>query len=278
MSPKPYTPPNGRIQSKRRRFDEVVRDLRHAVYSVIRHRPIGNNQNQAFALGSGFFVSPTVFLTCNHVINGLQFPHQDGDAYQLVSNVTGVSGNARGMENVRLGQQLQLFPDQDLALLIFPEIPGFAYAALEFGDVPVGQEIGVAGYPLARLALVEDQLRYDGLIFRVAKGVVTSTYVTNIDSDQGRRLAGLPIIEVNFLFVPGNSGGPVFDAETGRVSAFVHGYATVKIREKVETVSLVPNLPAGVNAEYIESTSALYSLALKLECVRAHLERFGVVL
>ena len=129
--------------------------------------------------------------------------------------------------------------------LVFPENPGLAFAALEFGEIQVGQEIGVAGYPLARLRVEEGQLRYDGLIFRVAKGVVTSTYQTNINSDQGRVLAGLHIVEVNFLFVPGNSGGPVFDAETGRVCAFVQGYTTVKIREKVETVTLIPNLTGG---------------------------------
>ncbi|MBI1749942.1 MAG: trypsin-like peptidase domain-containing protein [Acidobacteria bacterium] len=273
---KPYSPPSGKIPTKRRSFEEVVRDLRHAVYSIVRHRDIGNGRVEAGPLGSGFFVSPEVFLTCNHVIASPQAPHKDGDSYHLVCNLTGTSGAIHAIGNAVVGQNVHLFPDCDLALLISKARKDQPYVSIDFGDVPIGREIGVAGYPLSKLQVVNGNLSYEGLIFRVAKGVVTSTYNTNINPGIGPGIQAVSVIEVNFLFVPGNSGGPVFDAETGRVAAFVHGYTTEKIRERIEEATLIQDLPAGVSRQYIENLNALYSIAIKLERVRPQLEAFGV--
>lgn len=243
---------------------------------MVRHRDIGGGRVEAGALGSGFFVSPEVFLTCSHVISPQRSPHRDGDSYHLVSNITGTSGAIHPVGNVRVGENLHVFPDSDLGLLIAEARKDQPFAALDYGDFPIGKEIGVAGYPLSKLRVVDGKLSYDGLIFRVAKGVVTSTYTTTIQSDQGVQLPSVSIIEVNFLFVPGNSGGPVFDAETGRVGGFVHGYTTEKIRERVEEATLIEQLPEGMPRTYVENLNALYSIAIKLDVVREKLERFGV--
>lgn len=204
-------------------------------------------------------------------------PHQDGDQYQLVNNL-GTGGSIHLVSNAIAQNNLHLFQEADLALLQVDGNQDRPYLPLEYGDTPVGTEIGVAGYPLPQLLVTNGTLRYDGLIFRVAKNVVTSTYRTNIPTDMGFLLTDVPIIEVNFLFVSGNSGGPLFLAETGRAIGFVHGYRTQKIREKVETVTLIPALPAGMSGTYIENQSALYSLGIGLSRVRVYLEQFGVTL
>jgi hypothetical protein len=189
------------------------------------------------------------------------------------------AGVAHQITNVVVGQTLHLFPDCDLALFQPNNIAPQSFVALDYGDQMVGKEIGVAGYPLAALApSPTGDLLYNGLIFRVARGVMTSTYSTKINQDRGGVLPEVPVLEVNFLFVPGNSGGPVFDAQTGRVMAFVHGYTTVKIREKVEQVTMINPLPQGVASIYIENLNALYSLAIRMEKVKPHLESFGVTL
>lgn len=269
--------PTGRLKAKRRSFEEVVRDLRHAVSSLIRHRP-ANGGHIANALGTGFFVSPTVFLTCHHVINGNTAPHKDGDNYHLVGNLTGSAGIVHEIADGTVGKNIHLFPDSDLALLIVESKSDQAYAALEYGDFSEGREIGVAGYPIPILLSIEGELKYDSLIFRVAKGVVTARYETNLELDQGQTLASIPVIEVNSLFVPGNSGGPIFDASTGRVLGFVVGYQTVKIRERVEEATLIQNCPEGMEKRYIENVNAFYSLGIRLSRVRSHLETFGVPL
>jgi S1-C subfamily serine protease len=277
MAAHPYQPPTGRISTKRRNFEEVVRDLRYAIFSVLRQRSLPNNQAEIHALGSGFFVSDSIFLTCHHVLMPANRPHQDGDTYQLVSNLTGQSGIAHSIQEAHLGQNVFLYPASDLALLAIAPPGHQAHVSLEYGDLHVGRDIGVAGYPLPQILVANNQVSYAGLIFRVARGPIASTFVMNINLENGGVLDHVPIIEVNFLFVPGNSGGPVFDVETGRVSGFVHGYNSVKIRERVQTVSMVADpLPPGLNQQYIENLNALYSIAIKLERVRPQLEQHGV--
>jgi hypothetical protein len=275
-----YKPPTGRLNSQRRTFEEVVRDIRYTVFSVIRLRPAANGTFDCSALGSGFFVSHDIFLTCHHVANSVAAPHVDGDTYRLVSLTDSKgAGGVHQIGNVKVGETLHLFPDSDLALLRCVGRTDQPFVALEYGDVAIGREIGVAGYPVPQLLPGPNgDLAYNGLIFRVARGVLTSTYSTTINSDQGTALQDAPVLEVNFLFVPGNSGGPVFDAGTGRVMAFVHGYRTVKIRERLEQVTMVNPLPPGVANTYIENLNALYSLAIKMERARPHLEDLGVTL
>jgi len=133
---------------------------------------------------------------------------------------------------------------------------------------------------LPKFNVVNGVLFWDGLIFRVAKNVLTARYTMgNMNTNTGATMTDVPLLEVNFLFMPGNSGGPIFAAETGRVLGFVHGYMTEKILEKVENVSLITTpLPQGVNATYIANQSALYSVGIALGKARPHLEAHGVTL
>jgi hypothetical protein len=102
---------------------------------------------------------------------------------------------------------------------------------------------------------------------------VTGRYLANDGA-----LISVPIIEVNFLFVPGNSGGPVFCAQTGRVMGFVRGFQALKIRESVANATMIKQLPLGLNGQYIENLNAIYSLAIKLDFIRTTIEGFGAQL
>jgi len=270
-------PPKGRISTKPRRFQQVVADLQYTVFSVIRWRMANANHLQVTALGSGFFVAKDVFLTCSHVLNSAENPHQDGDTYHLAGHFAGKFA-VHEIRQTAVGRDIFLYPDCDLGLIKAGGDVNQPYVALGYEDVPVGLEIGVAGYPLPRLIQGADgKLQTAGLIFRVAKGVVTASYKTNIQAST-TVLPELPVVEVNFLFVPGNSGGPVFNAETGRVLAFVHGYQVIKIGERLETVTAIPQLPPGVGNSYIGAVHAVYSVAIKLDPVRAHIEQHGATL
>ena len=196
----------------------------------------------------------------------------------MVCNLTGSSGSFHLIRNSEVGKTVHLYPECDLGLLVATEMKGRPYAALEYGDAPEGKEIGVAGYPLPKLVLERGKLVYSGLIFRIAKGVITASYSPNLSADETGFMASVPVIEVNFLFVPGNSGGPIFDSENGRVLGFVHGFSTDKIRERVQEATLIQELPEGMDRRHIENLNALYSLGIKLSRVRAYLENFGVSL
>lgn len=270
--------PTGRLNTKKRDFPKVVYDLRHAVFSVVRFRP-SQQQSGLFVitvLGSGFFVSPEVFITCWHVIDSPQGPHQAGDKYQLVANL-GSTPVAYPVGDI--GTDIHLFPDEDLAVLICKANKDQAYLSVSYADIQVGTEIGVAGYPLAMLSTdAHGNPDVKALVYRVAKGVATGVYRYNIDHNDGHPLPNREVVEVNFMFVPGNSGGPIFDAETGRAIAYVKGFRTHKIQEKAEQCFPTTQVPTGLLNTYLDAVHAVYSIGLTLDRVRPQLEQFGVKL
>jgi S1-C subfamily serine protease len=270
-------PLTGKISGKNRPFDKIVADARHAVFAVMRVRPVPQGRFQAWILGSGFFVSSKIFLTCAHVLTHPSNPHIDGDRYDLIST-TGTTRTVWSIQNAITGNNVHLFQDTDLALLSVDGGQTRSYLPLEYNDVPIGTEIGVAGYPAPNLQTVNGNLVLDGLIYRVAKNVLTATYTTNFNTNTGTVFTNIPVMEVNFLFVPGNSGGPIFSAVNGRVIGYVHGFRTHKVEEKIETTAPTLVLPAGMSNSYILSNSALYSVGISLGRVRAHLETLGVTL
>ncbi|RXH57661.1 hypothetical protein GRAN_0971 [Granulicella sibirica] len=79
------------------------------------------------------------------------------------------------------------------------------------------------------------------------------------------------------MFVSGNSGGPVFDPETGRVLGMVQGIQWFKIAEQLVAVNAAPGqLPLGIPPVYVAPVLAVYSRAIKLDCFRTVLDGFGI--
>jgi hypothetical protein len=267
----------GKIPTKNREFRSVVADVRHAVFVVNRHRPNPGGGYIVTSLGSGFFVSSQVFVTCWHVVDGPAAAHQPGDLYRLVNNLDGQNGIIHEI-NGGVGTDIHLYPDQDFAILLSKSKLDQAYLPVSYTDIPVGEEIGVAGYPLAQLSTdAGGNITLGGIVYRVAKGTVNAVYKTDLNSNDGHPLTGVTVLEVKVLFVPGNSGGPIFEAETGRAIAYVKGFRTHKIQEREEECNLIP-VPAGMQPKYLDGVHAVYSIGLTLDRVRNHLEQFGVKL
>jgi V8-like Glu-specific endopeptidase len=268
--------PAGKLSGKKREFKSIVADIRHAVFSVVRLRSVGNGQFQTLPLGSGFFVSPSVFITCWHVIDDPRSAHRPDDKYMLVNNLDGKNGLQYEVVE-GLGKDIHLFPDLDFAIIICRAKPDQAYLPIAYACPPVGAEIGVAGYPLPVIAVNPNGTAdVGGLVYRVAKGTATAVYKTNWNAGDGHPLTNKQVVEVNFHFVPGNSGGPVFDAATGRAFGYVKGLTTPKINEFVDTAQIT--VPANMAKEYLASIRVVYSVALTLDDVRTQLEQFGVKL
>jgi S1-C subfamily serine protease len=269
--------PAGKIPTRSRLFRSVVSDVRHAVFSVNRHRPNANGGFDITSLGSGFFVSSRAFVTCWHVIDSPVAPHQAGDVYRLVNNLDGTHGIIHEI-NGGVGVDIHLYPDDDFAILLSNSKPDQAFLPVSYADIRTGDDIGVAGYPLAQLSTDQaGNVTLGGIVYRVARGAVNAVYKTDLNSGDGHPLTGITVVEVNFLFVPGNSGGPIFEADTGRAVAYVKGFRSHKIQERKETCNLMP-VPTGMQADYLSSTYAVYSVGLTLDRVRSRLEQFGVKL
>jgi V8-like Glu-specific endopeptidase len=268
--------PVGKLSAKKREFRRIVADLRHAVFAVVRQRPIEDGKFQTLPLGSGFFVSPTVFVTCWHVIDDPRNPHKDGDRYTLINNLDGKNSIVYDIGG-GVGTDIHLFPDMDFAIISCKTRPEQAYIPIGYACLPVGSEIGVAGYPLPSVGINPDgSANITGLVYRVAKGTATAVFRTNWDAGDGHPLKDTLVVEVNFHFVPGNSGGPVFDAETGRAFAYVKGSTNPKINEFVDTAQI--KVPEHLPKEYITGIRVVYSIGLTLDRVQEELEKFGVTL
>jgi hypothetical protein len=266
-------PPTGKLSIEPRKFKEIVSDLRHVVFSVIRDRPNASGGVSSAALGTGFFVRYDLFLTCHHVMSPALDPHQQGDRYRLIANLTGSSATVHTLSDVEVGKNLTLFPNMDLAVLQVNVGPDQSYAAISYDTAAIGDDIGVVGYPLAVLNLDSNgNLLLEGLIYRAAKGTVTGRYAGTLNP----QAPDLPVIEVNFMFVSGNSGGPVFEAETGKVVGMVQGIRWAKIAEQPTQVLPMTQLPLGVAGNYIACIHAIYSLGITLDCFRSTLEGLGV--
>jgi len=84
------------------------------------------------------------------------------------------------------------------------------------------------------------------------------------------------MIEVNFMFVSGNSGGPVFRPETGEVVGMVQGIRVHKIADYACQLNPPQQVPLGLPGQYLTGVLAIYSGGIKLDAFRAALEDFGV--
>ena len=270
--------PAGKIPTKaRKNFAALVADIRHAVFSVQRFRPRNDGLFDITPLGSGFFVGSEVFVTCRHVVDGPLFPHKEGDQYRLINNLDGDHGIIHEIKE-GVGKDIHLFPEDDFAILISKSKKDQAFMPVSYADIPVGTALGVAGYPLAQATVDENKnLTLSGLVYRVSEGVANTVYKTNLNFKDDVPMKDVPVVEVNFLFVPGNSGGPIFDVETGRALAYVKGFRYPKVIETAESCNLI-QVPEGMSEKYLSAIYALYSVGITLPRVRAHLEKFGVSL
>ena len=263
------------IEIKSRKFHEVVADLRRVVFSVIRDRPNSSGGISSAALGTGFFVRRDLFISCEHVLNPSAAPHLPGDSYRLIANLSDNNATVHTVPSPQVGKELSLFPEIDLAVLQVPPSEEQEFAAISYDDVLVGHDIGVVGYPLARLGTdTAGNLLLDGLIYRAGRGVITGRFRGDITA----AALNIPLLEVNFMFVSGNSGGPVFDPETGRVVGMVQGIQWFKIAEQVVARNLSQNqqIPLPLPPMYVAPVLAIYSRAVKLNCFKTVLEGFGI--
>jgi hypothetical protein len=134
-------PPTGKLSTEARKFKEVVSDLRHVVFSVIRDRPIATGGVSSAALGTGFFLRPDVFVTCHHVMNDPRDGHRQGDSYRLIANLAG-RPKVHTVAVPEVGKNLVFFPNLDFAVLQFDAGADQPYAAIKYDDIDVGKKLG----------------------------------------------------------------------------------------------------------------------------------------
>ena len=110
-----------------------------------------------------------------------------------------IVGTRDGLEG--RGRVVHTAPREDLAVVVVPELAGRSYLALREDPVAQGEEVWALGHPYG-MAADQSPALAGVLRWSVSRGIVSAV---------GERL-----IQVDAAVNPGNSGGPVVDAE-GRI-------------------------------------------------------------
>ncbi len=198
---------------------DVFRAVRPAVV------PVGTRiNNNPYIIGTGFNVDPSgIVITCRHVVNGLLL--------EAVPNLVVPPGERFGRALLKTHPLFVMFHELqgreivvegvppvvifgptkwDAAVIMLPTRPE-GYPALDLADsdeVLEGEGIAACGFPLG-LALEENAISGTATF----QGGIISAVLPHPDIGPGHRVC----LQLDLTFNPGNSGGPVFLQESGRV-------------------------------------------------------------
>ena len=197
--------------------------------------------NQGRLVGTGFVVSGTPHvLTCSHVVQ----PYDANDVtvrYGVLKRRL-APGEVLDLRQAQISwiiaSHVNVHPELDLAVLtldtasaanrpvasqigLFPAQP----VSLSFAPRRIGERVAWLG-----LAVLGDLIATP----RFFEGVIVSSYVNDSNYTypgpggllQSYHAQGLELLEVNQMFIPGCSGGPVANLADGSVIGYVHGYGS----------------------------------------------------
>jgi hypothetical protein len=152
-----------------------------------------------------------------HVIASHVNPHTDGDNYAIIQTHKGKLWQFL-IPDVVVGQNLFLHPERDGAVIKLPDHVKVK-SWVKFGQPQIGMEIGLAGYPEAKLTVDNGKPNYSAVMFKVERGFIRSRHRRDLPArhPSDHPLTNIEVLELNFLTSHGYCGGPVFDIESGDV-------------------------------------------------------------
>lgn len=172
--------------------------------------------------GTGFVVGQTGAGSSNLAITNAHVLPQSADADVDATVVVQVR---TGPEELQMRPAVVLEVDQvhDLALLRFE---GPAVLALSLGNsdaVQEGQAIAFTGFPIGG-ALGFSPVTHRGMVSSIAAAALPTPSAQGLNAKTIRSLRGarFNVFQLDGTAYPGNSGGPVFDPDTGAVLGVVN--------------------------------------------------------
>ncbi len=186
----------------------VVAASRGSVVAIGVHAPLQNPQfrfrGSGFAVGDGRQVA-----TCAHVLPTI-------DPAQREAIAIGVPGN--GAVRVIRAKTGPVNRDADLALLEFdgPALPPLELAAA--AEIREGGDVVVLGFPIGTV-LGLFVAAHRGTIAAVTPQIVPAAVASGLSRQNLQVMRGEPLrlLQLDANTFPGNSGGPLIDAASGRV-------------------------------------------------------------
>lgn len=253
--------------------------------------------NQGRLVGTGFLVSKTHVLTCNHVVQPFD-PQNATVRYGIVKRRL-APGEVLDLRQAQitwiLADTVVARPELDLAILtvdvsrtehresataigLLPPIP----LKLSFRDPKIGDTVGWLG-----MAVLGDLVATP----RFFQGTVVTNYVNDArypvlgpnNTQQIQLAPGLQLVEINQLFVPGCSGGPVFSFSEERVIAYVHGFGSWPVGLTQNTIDvsgaqlITPGQTVQATIRSKAPVVAALSIAVDVRSIKAFLEEQGII-
>jgi len=161
---------------------------------------------EPISYGTGFFVSDDgLIVTCAHVL-------EEGSIYKVKMNGTEHAAKVIAKDD-----------QTDLAVLKIDYKNQYYFKVSDFASTNPGDKIFVLGFPLTN---------YFGNRLTLTDGIVNALVGLKADSDY---------FQISAPIQPGNSGGPVFDANFNVVGVVSHGIDNIPLLEEKRMVPQVVN-------------------------------------
>lgn len=227
-------------------YADLVETIAKVKPSIIIVGYYKNTNSPRFTLrGSGFVaVGGNLAITNSHVLFG---PSEDSSGYDLVVQVRGPKGELQMRQAVLLEQDRL----HDLALLKFAGEPVPFLPLRDSNTVREGQSVALMGFPIGG-ALGFSPVTHRAMVSSITPIVLPAAtgQVLTERSIRSIRDGSFDIFQLDGTAYPGNSGGPLFDAESGEVVGIVNMVFVKGTKESA--ISLPSGISYAIPANYIQ--------------------------
>ena len=201
---------------------ETLKRVRPSLVGVGTYDPLGSPRGNL--LGTGFFVGDG-----RHVATAFHLAATDQGALTAPTRLAIFVGTGQHAK-VHMARRVREDPQHDLAILA---TEGDPHPVLSPSSGPLpdeGTAIAIMGFPIGN-SLGLHPMTNAGIVASVSPIALPQADVESLTADRIRHLrAPFPVLILDMIAYPGNSGSPVFEQD-GRVVGIVSGVYLRSIRE-----------------------------------------------
>jgi len=216
------------VASAADRLPTVIERIKPSVLAVGFYQ---ETQSPRFGFrGTGFVAGEGNLLVTNaHVIERSDKAANDGSVVVL-------SREPGGQGRIRRAEVVALDKSHDLALLRFDGSPLPVLELARAGSVREGQSVAFVGFPLGGV-LGFAPVTHRGIVSSITTVALPSPSARQLDDRTINRLreGSFEMLQLDATAYPGNSGGPLFDEETGEIVGVVNMVTLKGTRESALT-------------------------------------------
>lgn len=228
-------------------LNEVVRNIKPAIVGVGFYAPLATVSHQlkgtGFVIGDGHYV-----VTNEHVISAI--PTEENIKFNEVVFIP--KGKQMGIVKVT---QVFTDPDHDLAILQLAKALPATRLVSETEIVGDGTEIAITGFPIGAV-LGLWPATHKGIVAAYSPNVISAANSSQLSEAFMESLRNpFMVYQLDITAYPGNSGSPVYKADTGEVFGVINKVFVKQTKESAITA------PSGIT--YAIPAEHIYALAKK---------------